>query len=89
MKRILYMIKRILKMDYKGLFSTVAAVHKKTGIGRTKLFFDIIKCGLKYGAGYKDYQLCEWYNLNDTQRATYVTRGINNTIVSLLNDKNY
>lgn len=89
MKRILYLIKRILKMDYKGLFETVNAVHKKTGLNRAGLFFDIIKCGLKYGAGYKDYQLCEWYNLNDAQRATYVTRGINNTIVSLLNDKEY
>lgn len=76
-------------MDYKGLFSTVKAVHKKSGIGSVRLFFDIVKCGLKYGAGYKDYQLCEWYNLSDAQRATYVTRGINNTIVSLLNDKEY
>lgn len=89
MRRVIYLIKRILKMDYKGLFSTVGAVHKKTGINRVKLFFDIIKCGLKYGAGYKDYQLCEWYNLNDAQRATYVTRGINNTIVTLLNNKEY
>lgn len=89
MKRILYLIKRILKMDYRGLFATVKAVHKKTDIGRVKLFFDIVKCGLKYGAGYKDYQLCEWYNLNDEQRATYVTRGINNRIVTLLNDKEY
>ena len=89
MKRILYLVKRILKMDYKGLFSTVKAVHKKSGIGCIKLCFDIIKCGLKYGAGYKDYQLCEWWNLNDAQRSTYVTRGINNTIVTLLNNKEY
>ena len=89
MKRIIYLIKRILKMDYKGLFATVKAVHKKTRISSFKLFFDIVKCGLKYGAGYKDYQLCEFYNLNDAQRATYVTRGINNRIVSLLNDKEY
>ena len=89
MKRILYLIKRILKMDYKGLFKTVNSVHKKSGIGRTKLFFDVVKCGLKYGAGYKDYELCEWWNLNDSQRATYVTRGINNTIVTLLNNKDF
>lgn len=89
MKRILYLIKRILKMDYKGLFATVKSVHKKSGISRIKLFFDIVKCGLKYGAGYKDYELCEWWNLNAEQRATYVTRGINNTIVTLLNDKEY
>lgn len=89
MKRILYLIKRILKMDYKGLFKTVNSVHKKSGIGRTKLFFDVVKCGLKYGAGYRDYELCEWWNLNDSQRATYVTRGINNTIVTLLNNKDF
>ena len=89
MKRIVYLIKRILKMDYRALFKTVGAVHKKSGKGRIWLFFDIIKCGLKYGAGYKDYQLCEWWNLNDEQRATYVTRGINNRIVTLLNDKTY
>lgn len=89
MKRILYLIKRILKMDYKGLFKTVNSVHKKSGIGRTKLFFDVVKCGLKYGAGYKDYELCEWWDLNDSQRATYVTRGINNTIVTLLNNKDF
>jgi glutathione synthase/RimK-type ligase-like ATP-grasp enzyme len=89
MKRMLYLVKRILKMDYMGLFNTVKAVHKKTGINSIRLFFDIIKCGIKYGAGYKDYQLCQWYNLNDAQRATYVTRGINNRIVSLLNDKEY
>ena len=89
MKRILYLIKRILKMDYKGLFRTVKSVHKKSGKSRTGLFFDIVKCGLKYGAGYKDYELCEWWNLNAEQRATYVTRGINNTIVTLLNNKEY
>ncbi len=89
MKRILYLVKRILKMDYKGLFRTVNRVHKKTKINKIKLFFDIVKCGLKYGAGYKDYELCEWYNLNSEQRETYVTRGINNRIVSLLNDKEY
>lgn len=89
MKRILYLIKRILGMDYKSLFKTVGSIHKKTKINRIKLFFDVVKCGLKYGAGYRDYELCEWWNLNDEQRATYVTRGINNRIVSLLNDKEY
>ena len=89
MKKAVYLLKRILNLDYKGLFSTVKVIRKKTGINSIRLFFDIVICGLKYGAGYKDYQLCEWYNLNKEQRATYVTRGINNTIVSLLNDKEY
>ena len=76
-------------MDYKNMLATVAYIRKKTGKSRVWLFFDIISCGIKYGAGYKDYKLCEFYNLTAAQRATYVTRGINNTIVSMLNDKSY
>ena len=44
MRRIIYLIKRILGMDYRGLFRTVKSVHKKSKIGRIKLFFDIVKC---------------------------------------------
>lgn len=89
MKRLLYIFKRILKMDYKNMFATVKAIHKKTGKNSIWLFFDMVKCGLKYGAGYKDYKLNEFYNLNSEQRATYVTRGINNTIVSRLNPREH
>lgn len=69
------------------MLATVAYIHGKTKKNRVWLFADMVKCGLKYGAGYKDYKLCEFYNLTDAQRATYVTRGINNRLVSMLNDK--
>ncbi len=76
-------------MDYKGLFETVGTVHKICGKNRIGLFFDIVICGLKYGAGYKDYLLCEFYLLTKEQRGTYVTRGINNTIARTLNNAEY
>lgn len=76
-------------MDYKNLFKTVGTVHDICGKNRIFLFFDIIMCGLKYGAGYKDYLLCEFYLLTEAQRKTYVTRGINNTITRLMNDSSY
>ena len=76
-------------MDYKSLFDTVKTVHEVSGKNRIWLFFDIIKCGFKYGAGYKDYLLCAFYDLSDKQRATYVMRGINNSIVKSLNDPAY
>lgn len=76
-------------MDYKNLFRTVEAVHESSGKNRAFLFFNVVWCGLRYGAGYKDYQLCEFYNLNGAQRKTYVTRGINNTITRLMNDSSY
>lgn len=89
MKKLKYMIARILGMDYKSMFATVRQIHKKTGKNSIWLFIDMVRCGLRYGAGYNDYRICEFYNLTPQQRATYVTRGINNRIVQLLNDQSY
>ena len=86
MRRLKYMIARILGLDYRAMLATVGQIHKKTGKNSIWLFFDMVRCGLRYGAGYNDYKICEFYNLTPQQRATYVTRGINNRIVQLLND---
>lgn len=89
MARLLYIFRCIFQMDYKALFKTVQEVHKLSGKNRIYLFVDIILCGFRYGAGYMDYLLCEFFNLNAQQRATYVTRGINNSIVKKLNNPEY
>jgi len=89
MGRIKYLIGRILNMNYGSMLETVEKIHKKTGRSRIWLFCDMVHCGLRYSAGYKDYLLCEFYNLTPEQRATYVTRGVNNQIVKLLNDPSY
>ena len=57
MGRLKYIFHCILHMDYKSLFDTVKTVHEVSGKNRIWLFFDIIKCGFKYGAGYNDYLL--------------------------------
>lgn len=89
MRKLKYMIARILGMDYKAMFATVAFLHKKTGKSSIWLFFDMVMCGLRYGAGYNDYRICEFYNLTRQQRETYVTRGVNNRIVQLMNRKDH
>lgn len=89
MKKLKFLLARLFDMDYRQLFATVRALHKKTGKSRLWLLCDILRCGARYGAGYRDYALCEFYDLTAAQRATYVTRGVNNRLVSLLNDKNY
>lgn len=88
-RKIKYLFSCIIHMDYKSLFATVKKVHKLSGKNSIYLFFDIVICGFKYGAGYVDYLLCEFYKLNKKQRATYVTRGINNTITRILNNPEY
>ena len=89
MGRLGYIFRCIAGMDYGALFSTVGAVHAKSGKPRPWLFADIVRCGFKFGAGYKDYDLLEFYNMTDEERATFVTRGVNNQIVARLNDPGY
>lgn len=88
MRRFIFLIQRIFTMDYKSLNQTIRKVHEKTGRSRIALFFDITHCAMKYGCGYNDYLYCEFYNLTEEQRATYITRGVNNALVRQLNDEN-
>lgn len=89
MRKIKFMLKRIAQMDYKAMLQTVKEIHKKAKKPQFVLFFDIIYCGFKYGAGYKDYALYEFYNLTKAQRATYIVRTNNNMIIAHCNDRNY
>ena len=89
MGRIGYLFKVIKKMDKTAMLRKVKYLHEKTGKNSVFLFFDMVWCGLRYGAGYIDYDLYEMYNLNAKQRNTYITRGRNNTIYKKLNQTEY
>lgn len=89
MKRIKFILKRIFDMDFKAIFETVSNIHKKSGKSRIVLFIDIIWCGFKYGAGYRDYEYFEFYTLNAEQRATYIVRTTNNLITMHCNKREY
>ena len=84
-----YIVSCIMRMGYKQLFQTVNTVSGICGKNKALIFFDIVYCGVVYGAGYRDYLLFEFYNLTKNQRQTYVTRGINNTITKRMNDRDY
>lgn len=87
MKKIIYMIKRIFKMDYSKFFDVCNKVSNKTKKPYLFVLIDVIYCGLRHGAGYMDYYVFEMYNLNEKQRKTYVTRGRNNEFIRKYNDK--
>lgn len=76
-------------MDYKNMFKVAKKVSKKAKKPFIVIFIDIIYCGFKYQAGYYDYQEFEFYLLNKEQRKTYLTRGINNSLVNKYNNKEY
>lgn len=89
MNKIKFIVRRLFDMNYKNMFSKINEIHESTNINRVFLFFDIIYCGLKYQAGYMDYWLFRMYELNNKQRKTILTRGINNSMIKKYNDYTY
>lgn len=87
MKSLLYKIRCLKNINFKTIFKIVNNINKKTNKSKLVLFFDIIICANKYGAGYYDYQEFEFYNLNKEERKTYLTRVKNNNIVKKYNNK--
>lgn len=85
---IIYAVKRVFKMDLSRVGRDIKRVSKKSGKPSLIIFFDMLYCGIRYGAGPLDYDLFEFYNLNRKQRKTYVTRGVNNALVKKYNDRN-
>ena len=89
MHKIIYLIKRIFKLDYSNMFKIAKNISKKAKKPRLFIVLDMIYCGIVFQAGYYDYQEFEFYNLNNKQRKTYLTRGKNNEIVRTFNDPEY
>ncbi len=89
MKKIKYLFQRIANMNFKNFFKTIKDVSKKTGKNKISIFFDIINCGIKYQAGYIDYNLFEMYRMNRFERKTIITRGINNEFIKKYNNPKY
>ena len=74
-------------MNFYEMLKVAKRVSKANSTSFFCVLFDIIYCGLKYMAGYVDYEIFDFYNLTKHQRETIITRGINNHFVSILNDK--
>ena len=89
MPSISYLFKRICSMNYKAMFDRVDIVKEKCDKSKPAIFCDMVWCGLRYGAGYVDYDVIGFYKLTSEQRKTMLTRGINNKFVKQLNNKAY
>jgi hypothetical protein len=87
MKKIKYIIKYAIHLDWTNMFKIINKIHKKTGKLKIVIFFDMIFCALKYGAGYYDYQEFEFYNLSKKERPNYLTRVKNSFIIKKYNNK--
>ena len=87
MGKIKYMLERITHMNYGNMFKTIDKIHNITNKNKFSIFCDVIYTGLKYGAGYVDYYQFQMYKMNDSEKATIITRGVNNSIMKKYNNQ--
>ena len=89
MPDIAFLIKRAARMDWKKMRQTARELSGKTGRSTAWLLKDMLRCAVRFNAGYMDYKIAEMYRLNDSQKRTVITRGVSNAIVRKMNDKAY
>ena len=89
MSRFKFLWQRARRMDWKRMWKTAGELHKKTGKSRAWLLFDMLRCAVRYGAGYMDYKIAEMYRLTPAQRETVITRALSNSIVARMNEKSF
>jgi len=79
--------KLIRQMDVKRMGRTAQKVAGEAHKPAPIILCDMVWCGLRYQAGYLDYDLFHFWDLNGKQRQTVLTRGKNNKYVAALNDR--
>ena len=89
MGKLAFFFTRLIRMDWKAMWKTTKILKQRSGKSRLWLLWDMLRCAVKYNAGYVDYKIAQMYRLTDEQKITQITRGLSNTIVRRMNDKAY
>ena len=87
MSKIKYLLRRLLRLNFKGMPERINEAKMRSGKSRIFIFFDMIICALRYQAGYIEYVIYGMYDMNHEQRKTVLTAGKNNRYVAALNLK--
>ena len=87
--KITYTLRVLSGVRFKKIAKVLNSVHKKTGKNRFYILCDILICSIRYGAGYNDYDIFEFYNIKHDKRKTFVTRFKNKKIIMMLNNPDY
>ena len=86
MGKLSYLTRVISGIRFDKLNRVLEKIKEKSGQSKVYTFFDILVCAAKYGAGYYDYLMFGFYDMNGRQRDTYLTRVRNKKIMDLMND---
>lgn len=80
-------IRRILHgVRLEELNKSLNKAKERSGKCKAWLFMDMLWCALRYGAGYHDYVMFGFYDMNGKHRDTYVTRVRNKRMITLVNN---
>jgi len=81
---------RVLKgASFEKFKNVLNNAHERSGKNKISIFLDMVNCTLRYGAGYNDYVIFEFWDLNHKQRDTYLTRLRSKKFNSFMNDPAY
>ena len=69
-----YYIRVFKNASFEKLGKVVNNAHDRSGKNKAAILLDMINCLIRYGAGYNDYVIFEFWNLNHKQRDTFMTR---------------
>ena len=50
--------------SFEKFFKVLDKAHERSGKSKVFIFFDILNCMARYGAGYNDYVIFEFWILN-------------------------
>ena len=89
MANLRYITRVISGVRFDKLNNVLEKIKEKSGQSKIYSFFDILVCAAKYGAGYYDYLMFGFYNMNGIQRDSYLTRVRNKQVIDLMNDPAY
>lgn len=89
MSKINYIARVLTGVRFKKLNKMLETVKEKSGHSKIRTFCDIMWCAVRYGAGYYDYVMFGFYDMNSSQRDTYLTRVRNKKVCDIMNDDTY
>lgn len=84
-----YYMRVIKGASFEKLRVAVDAAHERSGKSKAAIMADMLQCTRRYGAGYNDYVIFQFWKLNARQRDTYLTRFRSKKLIMFMNDHAY
>lgn len=89
MKQLRYIWRVVTGTSVKRLIDVLNRVKEKSGQNRLYTLLDMLVCAVRYGAGFHDYLIFGYWDMNHKQRNTYMNRMRNKRLIELTNDADY